>query len=145
MASVPNQKQIVSAPRLKKDKDHLYAKLNLDALQQAMKDLNGSGLKLYLYFAKNREDYNFDLSQKACEEWGLSRSSYYRGVKELKEAGYLVEKGSTMTYYELPQVHTYNKEELPSVREAAIGENVRWLEDDVVELGDGKVYKVLPF
>lgn len=149
MGKYANQVTIVSAPRLKKDKDHLYTKLNLDALQQAMKDLKGdSGLKMYLYMVKNREDYEFGLSLADCvNNWGLSKNSYYRGIEELKEKGYLVEiiENAKYMFYELPQVRTYNKEKLPSIREAAVSENARHLEDDVVELGDGEIYRVLPF
>ena len=112
-----------------------------------MLDLNGASLKMYLYLVKNRESFELGLSQKACENWGISRSSYYRSFEELKEKGYLVEliPGSRYEFFELPQVRSYDKTMLPTVREAAVSENARWLEDDVVELGDGNLYRVLPF
>ena len=59
--------------------------MNLIALQQAMKDLRGSSFKLWTYFNKNQENYRFELSQKACAEWGIKKDSYYSAVKDLIE------------------------------------------------------------
>ena len=50
--------------------------MNLIALQQAMKDLKGSSFKLWTYFNKNQDNYRFELSQKACAEWGIKKDSY---------------------------------------------------------------------
>lgn len=59
-----------------------------------MERLNGnSGLLLWLYLDKNADGYRLELSQKACEVWGIKRDSYYRAVKELQEKGYLQETG----------------------------------------------------
>ena len=59
-----------------------------------MERLNGnSGLLLWLYLDKNADGYRLELSQKACEEWGIKRDSYYRAVKELQDKGYLQETG----------------------------------------------------
>lgn len=65
--------------------------MNIDALQMAMKLLNGnSGLLLWLYLNKNSDTYfPIELSQKACAEWGLSKDSYYRAFEELVKYGYL--------------------------------------------------------
>ena len=62
---------------------------NLDALRQAMNCLKGSGLKMWLYLNKNQDNYRFGLSQKACEEWGIKKDSYYDGIKDLIANGYL--------------------------------------------------------
>ena len=43
--TVPNQKTI-AITKEKCDKDHLYATINLEALQDAMIDLSGEALKL---------------------------------------------------------------------------------------------------
>ena len=88
--SVPNQKIIKLAPRAKRDKDHLYATLNLEVLQEAMKVLDGSSIKLWLYFNKNADGYQFELSRVDCEKWGLKKDAYYRAVKELTDKGFLV-------------------------------------------------------
>lgn len=88
--SVPNQKIVQIAPRTKRDADHLFATMNIDALQAAVQDLKGSALKLWLYFNKNQDGYHFELSQKACRDWGIKKDSYYAGVEELVSKGYLV-------------------------------------------------------
>ena len=87
--SVPNQKIVQIARRTKRDKDNLYAMTNLEALQQAMNILKGSGLKMWLYLNKNQDNYRLELSQKACEEWGIKKDSYYDGVRNLIDKGYL--------------------------------------------------------
>lgn len=87
--SVPNQKIVQIARRTKRDKDNLYAMTNLEALQQAMNTLKGSGLKMWLYLNKNQDNYRFDLSRQACEEWGIKKDSYYEGIRNLIDNGYL--------------------------------------------------------
>ena len=62
---------------------------NLEALQQAMNTLKGSGLKMWLYLNKNQDNYRFELSRKACEEWGIKKDSYYDGFNDLVKHGYL--------------------------------------------------------
>ena len=62
---------------------------NQDALQQAMTKLKGSGLKMWLYINKNQDNYRFELSRKACEDWGIKKDSYYDGFNDLVKHGYL--------------------------------------------------------
>ena len=87
--SVPNQKVVRIVQREKRDKKHLYAMYNQDALQQAMCKLKGSGLKMWIYINKNQDGYQFELSRKACEEWGIKKDSYYDGLRDLENNGYL--------------------------------------------------------
>ena len=44
---------------------------------------------MWLYLNKNQDNYRFGLSQKACEEWGIKKDSYYDGIKDLIANGYL--------------------------------------------------------
>ena len=95
---VPNQKHII----IKKspcNKENIYAMINIDALNTAMNDLKGELFKLWVYFAKNQDNYNFDLSQKAATEWGLKRSAYYDNVDKLIEKGYLQQKDSNSNIF----------------------------------------------
>ena len=62
---------------------------NQEALRQAMTKLKGSGLKMWLYINKNQDNYRFELSRKACEDWGIKKDSYYDGIKDLIANGYL--------------------------------------------------------
>ena len=101
--SVPNQKVVQIGKRTARNGNNLYATINLDALQQAMKTLKGSSLKMWLYFNKNQEHYAFELSRADCLEWGIKKDSYYDGIEELIEKGYLVQsrEGSNLyTFYE---------------------------------------------
>ena len=99
--SVPNQKTVKLAPRTKRDSEHLYSMNNLDALQMAMKTLNGSGLKLWLYMNKNQDGYRFELSRVDCAKWGIKKDSYYKAVEELIQKGYLVQDhyGSSLFWF----------------------------------------------
>ena len=87
--SVPNQRKVQIVQKELKDKDHLFAAYNQETLRQAMTKLKGSGLKMWLYLCKNKEGYQFELSRKACEDWGIKKDSYYDGFKDLVNNGYL--------------------------------------------------------
>ena len=99
--SVPNQKIVKLAPRTRRDAEHLYSMNNLDALQTAMKTLNGSGLKLWLYLNKNQDGYRFELSRVDCANWGIKKDSYYKAVEELIQKGFLVQDhfGSNLFWF----------------------------------------------
>ena len=103
--SVANQKIVQIAPRAKRDSEHLFAMMNIEALQAAVQDLKGSALKMWLYFNKNQDCYRFELSQKACHDWGIKKDSYYEGVRELVSKGYLIaiyEGSNIYNFYEKP-------------------------------------------
>ena len=87
--SVPNQRVVQIVQKEPKDKHHLYAMYNQDALQQAMTKLKGSGLKMWLYINKNQDNNRFELSRQACEDWGSKKDSYYDGFNDLVKHGYL--------------------------------------------------------
>lgn len=111
--SVPNQKIVQIGKRTARNSQNLYATMNLDALQNAMKDLKGSSLKMWLYLNKNQERYTFELSRKACLEWGIKKDSYYDGLRDLQEKGYLVQArdGSNFyTFYESPHTEKPNSD-----------------------------------
>ena len=103
--SVPNQNKVKIGSRPKRNKDNLYAMMNLDALRQAMSDLKGSSLKMWLYFNKNQDGYAFELSRKDCESWGIKKDSYYSGLQDLIDKRFLVQEreGSNLyIFYEVP-------------------------------------------
>jgi hypothetical protein len=59
-------------------------------MESAARDLKAGAFKLWIYFSNNQDKYIFDLSKKACIEWGIgSESSYTRGKAELINKGYL--------------------------------------------------------
>ncbi len=89
--SVPNQKRIRIGERVQRNRDNLYAMMNLDALKEAMQILKGSSLKMWLYFNKNQDKYEFELSRVDCQEWGIKKDSYYSAIVDLIDRGYLVQ------------------------------------------------------
>lgn len=87
----PNQKTITVC---KEDcnKQNYYATINLNALECAAIDLKSGAFKLWVYFAKNQNNYTFALSNKAvAEQFGIKKDQYDSAVKELIEKGYLIE------------------------------------------------------
>ena len=44
---------------------------------------------MWIYINKNQDGYQFELSRKACEEWGIKKDSYYDGLRDLENNRYL--------------------------------------------------------
>ena len=94
--SVSNQMIIQNfnyEPCSNKDEKEYYAKINLMALQHAMKDLTSlNALRLWLYLSKNKENFkHLELSSKDCTaNWGLGSSQFKDAKNALIDKGYLV-------------------------------------------------------
>ena len=75
--AVANQK-VVTVNKEPTDRQHIYACINKDALKQAVLDLTkGSSFKLWMYFAMNQNNYQFELSAKAVENYcGITEKTY---------------------------------------------------------------------
>lgn len=99
--SVANQKIVKLVQRDKWDKENIYARMHIDALQEAMLTLKGQSFRLWVYLNKNQDDYSLELSPKACADWGIKKDAYYQGIKDLTSAGYLWQKeeGSNIYYF----------------------------------------------
>lgn len=104
----PNQRIIKVAKRVGKTKDQTngFTFINLVSLENANKNLSGSGLKLWLYLVSNKNGFVLELSQKNCEFWGLKRSTYYDAFKELMNKSYIVptNKENYFAFYDIPRV-----------------------------------------
>ena len=86
----PNQK-IITVEKEKCDKQHLYTTINLLALETAGAELKAGAFKLWVYIAKNQNNFTFGLSNKAVAEcFGIKKDQYDKAVKELIEKGYLI-------------------------------------------------------
>ena len=75
------------------NENNYYAKINLEALQHAMKDLTTlNSLRLWLYLSKNKSNFkHLELSSKDCtEKWGLGSSQFKDAKNALISKGYLV-------------------------------------------------------
>lgn len=74
------------------DKNHIYATINIAAMQLAMKDLTPVQFQVWLYFAKNQAGYQFAVSPAAAlNEFGIKKDSFQKAKAVLKEKGYLIE------------------------------------------------------
>lgn len=104
--TVPNQRKI-TVNKAQADKKNHYTINNLAALDEAAGALESlGGFKLYIYFAKNQNNYTFALSSADFCKWsGLSVKAYNTAFAELVEKGYLqLQSGSKTIYnfYEQP-------------------------------------------
>lgn len=118
--SVPNQKIIKIEARPSYDVEHKFTRIHLDALQQAMINIKGESLKLWLYLYKNVDNYQLELSQKDCEAWGLKKDAYYTAVNKLIELRYLtpIQAGSNIyTFSEFPKEKSVDSEKPKSLSE----------------------------
>lgn len=81
---------------IKKDKcEANFLQISNDDWQEAVRKLSSSAFILYLYLASNTDGFKMALSQKAVQqETGLSKASYHRGVKELRDNDYLVQRNN---------------------------------------------------
>ena len=88
------------------NKNNLYATINLEALQHAMKDLGGgaNALKLWLYLSKNSTNFrHLELSRKDCCSWGMGSSQFTDAKNLLVKKGYLVARNKGHTIFDFIQ------------------------------------------
>lgn len=96
--TVPNQK-VVTVNKVKCDKTHLYATINLEAMEWAAQSLDAGAFKLWVYFAKNQNGFEFALSSKdVLDTFGMKIRQYNSAVDELIEKGFLVRQGESNKY-----------------------------------------------
>ena len=104
--TVPNQK-VVKINKEECDQTHLYAKINLAAMEAAAQNLDAGAFKLWIYFSKNQDDYTFALSSKDVDNtFGMKKGQYDTAIKKLIEGGYLTVKDDSNQYIfnEIPVV-----------------------------------------
>jgi hypothetical protein len=75
-------------------------------MQQAAINLKAGAFKLWIYFAKNQDGYEFALSSKSvADEFGIKIDQYNSAIKELMEKGYLIqESGNRYSFNEIPVI-----------------------------------------
>ena len=103
--TVPNQWVI----KIKKETisdDTTYMRVNMDALDMAGKQLKAGAFKLWIYFAKNQQDYTFALSPQHVKDiFNMSKTQYDNARQELIEKGFLVRQDRNFYhFYETPVV-----------------------------------------
>ena len=116
MKTVPNQK-IVEVVKEPCNQNNYYARINLEAMSEAALDLDAGAFKLWIYFAKNQNEYEFALSSKEIEKtFGMKIKQYNNAVKTLEDKGYLVNtKGNKYEFREKPVITKKDNALLPKV------------------------------
>lgn len=112
MYTVPNQRVIKThKEKCGKDDKKYYTVINLKALAEAANNLSGSAFKMWIYLAKNQNNYKFALSKvDATSFCDFSKNTYYSAFAELEEKGYLIQ-GNCATYYDFYEVTKKKKED----------------------------------
>ena len=87
MQTHPNQKIItINKPPYTNN----FLQIGIAEWQRAAQLLSPNAFLLYLYLASNADGYKLALSPiLVAEATGMSKSSYARSLKELREAGYV--------------------------------------------------------
>lgn len=124
MKTVPNQK-VVKVQKEKCGQGNLYAAINLTAMENAAQTLDAGAFKLWIYFSKNQNDYEFALSSTdAKNRFGIGKSQYDTAIKKLIEKGYLVhQQGNHYTFYEIPIDNDQTKEPFHQNHTTPLDEN----------------------
>jgi hypothetical protein len=92
MPKYPNQLKI-TIKRTPASNYPPFTQVSQEVSEAAMRDLKGSGFKLWYYLCGNCQGFELDLSKAHyCKVTGESESSYRRAKAELMEKGYLVQK-----------------------------------------------------
>lgn len=134
----PNQKTITVC---KEDcnKQNYYATINLNALELAAIDLKSGAFKLWIYFAKNQNNFTFALSNKAvAEQFGIKKDQYDSAVKELIEKGYLIETAKNKyEFKEIAEKTTFKNGEKPQLKE--VKNNYQKQENPITNITDNTI------
>lgn len=78
-----------------------------DNLLAAMRDLDGTSIKVYLLFLCNANGFTLDYSpQYVSQQTGISRDSARKAIQKMKQKGYIsseLNDQGKYTFYEKPQ------------------------------------------
>lgn len=111
ITTVPHQK-VITVVKTKTDEKNKYAKINIEAMEQAAINLEAGAFKLWVYFAKNQPGYSFALSRQAIENnFGMKKKQYTNAINELINKEYLVvSKGNHYNFNEIPENSEVSKD-----------------------------------
>ena len=121
MAKYANQKTII---REEETEFRPYAKISIESMQKAMKELSNYEFKLYCLLYMNQEGYEYDLSPAYLEKtFAGTRKTWSAARKALEEKGYLrVEEGNRMVFVELPE----EEETVPEIEVEKVETSKGW-------------------
>jgi len=94
-------------------------------MEAAAQKLDAGAFKLWMYFAKNQNGYDFALSSKdASASFGIGKSQYDTAVKKLIAAGYLTNTcGNHYIFSEVPAAQSDENTPLHQNNTTALSEN----------------------
>jgi len=98
----PNQRTIkIHREEVKSD----FLGIKNENWMAASRHLGATALRLYLYLAANKNNYELALSPAAIErDLGMARSTYHDQFRRLVNEGYLINThGNTFEFFEVPQ------------------------------------------
>ena len=99
MDTSENQK-IVIVNKDKTDKKHPYTPINIEVLKNALNTLKCNEFIVWMYIAKNQNQFTFALSSKeTCRICNICRSTYVNAIHALLDKGYLVPKVDEKNVY----------------------------------------------
>ena len=102
--TVPNQK-VVTIKKETCSKTNPYAMVNLYAMKKAMNSLTNAEFEIWMYFAKNQNNYEFALSPEDAESWHIARTTLKRTIHRFIELKYLTQDrpdSNRFTFHEIP-------------------------------------------
>ena len=86
MITYPNQKIVT----IHKDDNDPFLQVGVDTWIEASNILSPMAFKLYLLMASNQNEYTFALSYESiCSRIPMSRKTYEKAIKELREYNFL--------------------------------------------------------
>ena len=109
MAKYPNQKKYVID---KKQISEYFASYDKLGIADACSSLKGSGFKVWCYLLSNIDNFEWSISpQHAENEWGIKRSTFYDGLQELEDKGFIDTDKRIIHQFYKSEVRTEKKSE----------------------------------
>ena len=91
MVTVANQDIVQVDKEPCDDRGNTYAKININAIKLAMKDLTPAQFEVWLYFAENQQGFTFAVSPAAAlDSHGIKKDTFQTAKRVFKEKGYLI-------------------------------------------------------
>lgn len=111
MMSYANQKKYHIDKKV--EEGDIFIMVRWDEYIEASKILTPSGLKLFMYLAKNQDGYEFYFSSKNyCDTFGVTDKTYRNARAELFEKGYLREGENNNVFFSANRAYKDTKEKV---------------------------------
>lgn len=135
MKTYPNQKIIQKIHKQPCSPTNLYARFNLNALNNAACNLDSGAFKLWVYIAKNKDTDKFKLalSNKRIEiEFGMKKKQYDNAIHTLIDKGYLVcINGTNYEFFEEPSAEDTEKEKRSLLQKVTNEPSTKTLQENI--------------